>query len=92
MGQDSRSDEAGSQGTSRRTLLKGGAVVGTALWVAPVVETFTGAGTAGASTPAGASEALAESLAPSTLAARAMAAAASRGSQECTPMWSGYTG
>ena len=52
MGQDSRSDEAGSQRTSRRTLLKGGAVVGTALWVAPVVETFTGAGAAGASTPA----------------------------------------
>jgi hypothetical protein len=66
-------------------------VVGTALWVAPVVETFAGAGAAGASTRAGASETLAESLAPSTLAARAMAAAASRGSQECTPMWSGYT-
>ena len=66
-------------------------MVGTALWVAPVVETLTGAGTARASTSAGASEALARSSAPSTLAARAMAAAASRGSQECTPMWSGYT-
>jgi hypothetical protein len=91
VGQDGTTAETGngsngSQGISRRTLLKGGAVVGTALWVAPVVETFTGASTA-----AGATELPAASLAPSTLAAMALAAAASRGPHNCTPIWAGYT-
>jgi hypothetical protein len=76
---------------SRRTLLKGSAVVGTALWAAPVVESFAGPGAAASASgaAASASEAPADLLAPGTLAA--MALAASRGSQECTPMWSGYT-
>ena len=87
MGQNGTTEDTGigKQGISRRTLLKGGAVVGTALWVAPVVETFAGPGTAGAN------EAPVESLAPGTLATMALAAAASRGSQDCTPIWSGYT-
>jgi hypothetical protein len=87
VGQDSNTDETsnGSQGISRRTLLKGSAVVGTALWAAPVVETFTGAGVAGAS------ETSAASSDPSALAAEALAAAGALGSQTCTPIWSGYT-
>ena len=42
MGQNGTTEDTGigKQGISRRTLLKGGAVVGTALWVAPVVETL----------------------------------------------------
>jgi hypothetical protein len=88
VGQDGTTDEAGisSRGISRRTLLKGGAVVGTALWVAPVVETF-----AGSSTAAGASEAQAGSLAPAPLSSMALATAASQGSQTCNPTWAGYT-
>ena len=33
--------QAESRGFSRRTMLKAGAIVGTTLWVAPVVESFT---------------------------------------------------
>jgi hypothetical protein len=92
MDEGSGTDEAAATngGISRRTLIKGGAAVGAALWAAPVVESFVGSSSAAAATSAaGASTAAAGSLAPSALAAMALAAA--RGSQMCTPLWSGYT-
>jgi hypothetical protein len=89
VGKDGNTDEGmSSGGISRRTLLKGGAAVGTALVAAPVVGAVAGG------TAAGASEAAARSAAsanPATLASMALAAAASLGSENCTPIWSGYT-
>lgn len=43
MGNETDSEEAGGSDRtfSRRTLIKGGAIVGGTLWVAPVVESFT---------------------------------------------------
>ncbi len=78
-------------GFSRRTLLKGSAFVGAALVAAPVVEGFAGSSPAGATPAAGASEASAGLLSPDALAEMALAAATSLGSENCTPIWSGYT-
>ncbi len=94
MDEGSGTDEAvvTGGGFSRRTLLKGSAFVGAALMAAPVVESFVGGNpAAGASPLTGASEVSAGSLAPGTLAEMALAAAMSLGSENCTPIWSGYT-
>ena len=44
MSDEISSDEQNRPGTSRRTLLKGAAVGAGALWVAPVIDSFTAPG------------------------------------------------